>query len=316
MNSTDSTLPEQPLQTSAPGVAGSRIRASDVSIVIATIGRPSIVRCLASIRSSSVLPAWVIVADQGASSQVEDSLSSLSEYEILTRYLPLGSKGKSIGLNAALRTVDTPFVLITDDDCEVGQDWLGVMAEHLRSRPDVIVTGGVRAGGDQPVLNVVEGTETVILRKPGLIFDRLSGGNLGFSIEALAKVGLFDEDPCVRYAEDSEWAYRALRSGASIAYLPTAMVTHLGWRKPDARLQQYRGYARCHAAFFGKYLRHGDLFIAVRATIHAARALLRWLRGLVRGDRELAANGRAYVSQFIPGIIEGMRSRVLPPTLP
>jgi GT2 family glycosyltransferase len=152
-------------------------------------------------------------------------------------------------------------------------------------------------------------------KKPRLMFDRLSGGNCGIAIEILGRVGLFDEDPCMRYAEDGEWAYRALRSGVPIAYLPDLVVAHVGWRDIDERLAQYRRYARSHGAFFGKYLRRGDGFIVLRAGAHLARALRRWLRGTLKSDPELAANGRSYALQLLPGIVDGLKSRRPPPSL-
>jgi GT2 family glycosyltransferase len=136
------------------------------------------------------------------------------------------------------------------------------------------------------------------------------------SLEVLRKVGLFDQDPCMRYAEDGEWAYRALRAGIPIAYAPELLVTHIGWRGLDERLDQYRGYARSHGASFGKHLARGDLFILARAALHFARAIRRWLRGILSGDAELAANGRSYATQLLPGIIAGMKSRIRPPSLP
>jgi hypothetical protein len=101
-----------------------------------------------------------------------------------------------------------------------------------------------------------------------------------------------------------------------IGFVPDVAVSHVGWRKHDQRLEQYRGYARSHAAFFGKYLRRGDGFMLLRAGIHFVRAARRWLRGAIRGDRELSANGRCYVVQFVPGLIAGLRSTIRPPRLP
>jgi GT2 family glycosyltransferase len=224
--------------------------------------------------------------------------------------------GRAAGLNHGLSLVTTQFALVTDDDCEVAPDWLKVMAEHLRSDPGTVVTGTVLAGGDERVLNTVMGDKATIARKPGLTYDRLSGGNCGFAIEVLRSVGLFDEDPCMSVAEDGEWAYRALRRGVAIAFVPEAVVSHLGWRNLRERLGQYHHYARSHAAFFGKYLRRGDPFIALRMIVHLARSSLRWIRGMVRRDKELAANGRAYVTQLFPGLIAGFKSRARPPSLP
>jgi GT2 family glycosyltransferase len=289
--------------------------AADVTVVIPTLGRDILQRCLESIRQGSCLPGRIVVVDQGNNDAIDEWLMYLSREGVVTRHIPMQGTGRAAALNLGLQALRTPFVLITDDDCEVDHNWLRVMAESLHRHPDRAVTGAVLSGGDEPILNTVRDTRPSVARRPRLTYDRLSGGNCGLPLEALRRVGLFDEDPCTRFAEDGEWAYRALRMGVNIAYEPTAMVIHLGWRGSRERMDQYRGYARTHAAFFGKYLRQGDLFIAARATIHMGRSMLRWLRGSLRGDRELAANGRAYVTQFIPGLLDGMRSHIRPPGL-
>ncbi len=296
-------------QTEATPVAG------DVTVIIPTLGRAILQQCLESILQGSQLPGQLIVVDQGDNDAIDEWLALLSREGVTTQHIRMGGTGRAAALNRGLQALRTPFVLITDDDCEVDHDWLHIMAECLRRYPDRAVTGTVLSGGTEPVLNTVRRTRPSVARRPRLSYDRLSGGNCGLPLVALRRVGLFDEDPCTRFAEDGEWAYRALRKGVSIAYEPAARVTHLGWRGSGERLDQYRGYARTHAAFFGKYLRRGDLFIAARATVHLGRSMLRWLRGVLRGDRELAANGRAYVTQFMPGVLDGIRSHIRPPVL-
>ena len=140
----------------------------------------------------------------------------------------------------------------------------------------------------------------------------MSGGNMGMPTALRASVGPFDEDPCVRTAEDVEFSYRALRAGVPIVYAPEVVVAHLGWRGTEERVTQYLDYARSHGGFFGKYLRRRDGFIVIRAATHLLRALRRWLVGRLRGDRELALNGRAYVVGLWPGIVAGWRSAVPP----
>lgn len=287
----------------------------EVTVVIPTLGRPIIRRCLESILTGRLWPREVIVVDQGNSQDVLESSRALRRSGLPCRHVHMEGTGRAAGLNHGLSLVTTPFALVTDDDCEVDPDWLRVMAEHLRSAPDTVVTGTVLAGGDERVLNTVIDSEPSIARKPRLSYDRLSGGNCGIAINVLRKVGLFDEDPCMSVAEDGEWAYRALRHGVAIAFVPEAAVSHLGWRDLGERLGQYQLYARSHAAFFGKYLRRGDLFIALRTIVHLARSSLRWVRGIVRHDEEVAANGKAYVTQLAPGLIAGLRSRARPPSL-
>lgn len=127
------------------------------------------------------------------------------------------------------------------------------------------------------------------------------------SVEVFRRVGLLDEDPRVRCAEDGEWVYRALRAGVPLVYAPEMAVTHFFWRDPDERVAQFRFYARSQGGFYGKYMRKGDWFIALRAALHHVRALRRWLRGIRTGDRELALIGRAYFTGLLPGILSGLR---------
>lgn len=289
--------------------------ATDVTLVIPTLGRPIIVNCLAAILEGRAWPGAIIVVDQGPAEEIGALLSDIGELGITTRHEPCAGRGRALGLNVGLRLVETSCVVITDDDCVPDAHWIEGHAAHHARHPGTVATGRIETAGEERVISVVSDPHPSLTTRPSLAFDRLSGGNCGIPLEVLGRVGLFDEDACMRYAEDGEWAYRALRAGVPIAYLPELVVAHVGWRNMDERLAQYRRYARSHAAFFGKHLRHGDGFMFLRACVHLARALRRWLRGLTGRDAELAANGRSYASQFIPGILEGLRSGARPPVL-
>lgn len=297
-------------------LAAPRPLAEDVTLVIPTLGRPILADCLGAVLAGNAWPGAIIVVDQGASSLVEAWLGDLCELGIDARYVSCQGRGRARGLNAGLRLVRTPFVAITDDDCIPAAGWIDGYARRLRADPGTVFTGRVEAGGEERVLHTVTGDESLTRRRPGLYFDRLSGGNCGMAIAVLRRVGLFDDDPCMRFAEDGEWAYRALRAGVPITFAPELAVTHVGWRVLEGRLEQYHDYARSHGAFLGKHLRRGDAFIVLRSAALWARAMGRWLRGLRRHDPELAANGRSYAMQLFPGIIRGMKSRQGPPSLP
>jgi hypothetical protein len=289
--------------------------AEELTLVVPTLGRPILAECLGALLEGTTWPAAVIVVDQGASAEIAGWLNDLRDLGIRARHEPCEGRGRALGLNVGLGLVRTRFVVITDDDCLPDARWIEGYAARLGSDPHTVYTGAVAATGEERVIHTVSDTRPSVTRKPGWSFDRLSGGNCGMAVELLRRVGLFDSDPCLRYAEDGEWAYRALRAGVPIAYAPDLVVAHVGWRELGERLDQYRGYARSHGAFFGKHLRRGDPFILARTGVHLARALRRWLRGALQGDAELAANGRSYALQLLPGIIAGMNSRLPPPTL-
>jgi GT2 family glycosyltransferase len=277
----------------------------DISIVIPTLGRPLLEDCLHSIAIGSSWPERIIVVDQGSNTQVASWLDKLEMAGIRCLHVSSSQRGRASAVNRGLEQLESPLVAITDDDCQVDEDWLQNMANRLIGNPDSIVTGRVDPAGDMEVVAVVTRDRSEVYRRPGLKFDAMSGGNMGTSINVLKRVGLFDEDSRLRCAEDGEYAYRALRTGIPIIYSPEVSLKHFGWRDTTQRIDQYRTYARSHGAFYGKYLRRGDWFIALRVLIHHGRAFKRMIKGCLSGNQEQILLGRSYVTGLLPGIIAG-----------
>ena len=280
----------------------------DITVVIPTLGRALLETSLQRIAQGSTWPGKIIVVDQSASPTVAGWLLRLRALGIETEHVPSSQRGRAAGVNRGLETVTTHFVAITDDDCFVEPNWLENMAIKLRENPAAIISGRVESAGDEPVLVVVDSLKPAVQRRPRFRSDSMCGGNMGAAMDVIKRIGLFDEDPCLRTAEDCEYSYRALRSGIPIIYAPDVAVRHFGWRAESERAIQYRNYARSHAGFFGKYLRRGDWFIAVRTLIHLVRSIRRWARGTLSSNKDLALNGRAYVTELFPGILAGWRS--------
>jgi GT2 family glycosyltransferase len=278
---------------------------NNITIVIPTLGRPILESCLQSIVEGSTWPAQIIVVDQSSSAEVAALLDKLKTIGMRILHMPSSQRGRASAVNRGFEQLKTPFVAVTDDDCFVGVDWVGNMTKNLTENPQAIVSGRVDPAGEEEVLAVVTSQKPATYYRPRLKFDSMSGGNMGTSMAVIKRVGLFDEDHRLRCAEDGEWAYRALRCGIPIIYAPDVSVEHHGWRNTEQRVAQYRTYARSHGAFYGKYLRKGDWFIALRVIVHHLRAFRRWFRGFTGGSREHALAGRAYVTGLLPGIITG-----------
>ena len=278
----------------------------DVSVVIPTLGRPILARALGALARGSRRPAEVLVVDQGRSEKIARIIEGVRSRGLLAvEHLPMDGRGRAVGVNEGIRQARTPFVLVTDDDCIAEPEWVEAMAAALAAHPGALVTGRVEAweGGDVPV--VVTSRTGFVQRRPRLTFDSLSGGNMGAARQVLEELGGLDEDPLSATAEDAELAYRALRAGVPLVYEPAAGVAHVDWREGDARKEQVRSYARSHGAFYGKYLRKGDAFIGLRLGVHLLRSAVRWIRGLVRGDPELADNGWLYLTRLPAGVRSG-----------
>jgi GT2 family glycosyltransferase len=280
----------------------------DITVVIPTLGRSILEESLRRIALGAAWPARIIVVDQSSSPVISGWTEKLRSQGLSAEHVSSNQRGRAAAVNRGFERVRTRFVAVTDDDCFVQTDWLENMAAHLRKNPEAIVTGRVESDGDEPVLVIVDSLKPAIQRRPRLKYDSMCGGNMGVAIDVVKQIGLLDEDPCLRTAEDGEWAYRALKNGVPIIYAPDVVVRHFGWRRESERATQYRDYARSHAGFFGKYLRQGDWFIGVRIPIHLSRSLRRWALGVLKSNRDLALNGRAYVTELLPGILAGWRS--------
>lgn len=279
----------------------------DLSVVIPTIGRPILKRCLASIAHGSALPRRIIVVDQSSNPEIAEWLRGLEALGVETTHLPSDQTGRASAVNRGIESVSTEFLAITDDDCLVAPDWLRNMQAHLQASRGTAVTGRVEAAGDEEVPIVVTSPSSATYTRPRLKFDTLSGGNMGVALAVMNQAGLLDEDPVLRCSEDGEWAYRALRAGVPIKYAPDVVIYHYGWRDRRERQAQYREYARSCGGFYGKYLRRGDGFIALRAMVHYLREVRRLIRAIAtRNDEELRMSW-ACLRWLLPGILAGLR---------
>jgi GT2 family glycosyltransferase len=283
--------------------------ASDVSVVIPTLGRELLEGCLESITDGKVWPAEVIVVDQGATSGVARSIERLSRRGLVITHMRSNEVGIAAGTNRGLERVRTRFVATTHDDCRVHADWIERLSVRVREVGDRILTGRVEPRGDGMVLTVMTRREPAAYSAPLIDRDVLFPPNMAFPIRLLERVGYFDEHPSLRLAgEDNEWAYRALRMEIAIVYDPEIVVDHIAWQDPHRRIFLYRRYARGQGSFYGKYLRRGDRFIFRRTIRDLVRAPWLVLRGAATRNRDLLAMGVGAVTGLPAGLLAGLQN--------
>lgn len=283
---------------------------SDVTVVIPTIGRQLLQGCLQSIAAGRAWPARVIVVDQGSNVEVVEWVRRASGTGLCIDHVASRERGAAAARNRGFERVATRFVAATDDDCLVAPDWLERMVACLREHSDSFVTGRVDgtasdAGVASPSL--MESDRAEVHTRPLLDRDPLYGNNMGFAVATAARIGPMDERECVRFAEDAEWSYRALRAGVPVRYAPDVIVRHVAWRSASELAHTYRRYAHSQGAFYGSYIRRGDRFIVARAAFDLARSPWLVLRGVATRNVELTAIGIAYVRALAPGILRGLR---------
>lgn len=239
-----------------------RVAASDVPIGRSeeTTVRPtvSVVICsnrpgslLASVQSvlSNVGPSFelVVVAQGGTDGWAERDLSSVLDDPRL-RIVHDAGRGLSRARNIGIRETTGDFVLFTDDDCVVHQNWI---AEHLalyRERPHTMMLFGTVAPpvgycSDQGMVPTFDpDREAGSARLRGRIALGM-GANMSVRRSLIERVGLFDEvlgaGAPLSGCEDFDMALRASAVGALVVADARSVVTHEGGvRSPGAEVRQ------------------------------------------------------------------------------
>lgn len=282
----------------------------DVTILLPTLARESLRECLTSIAAGSIWPKEVLLIDQGVPGEVEKLTTHNTCQGLILRKIESKTKGIPAAMNLGLQKVTTNFVAITHDDCQVFPDWLENLTSHLHQIDKAIVTGRVTAtpseNNDLMSISTRTSNQPREYHRPLLGREILFPGNMGFSMAVSHVVGPFDENPLFQLAgEDVDWSHRALKAGVPILFRPDVAVSHCDYRDRNERQMVYQRYARAQGAFYAKYLKQGDLRVALRACLHLLSGPWKWGRGVVQQNWDLRAKGRAVCWNLVPGIIAG-----------
>ena len=264
-----------------------------LSVGIATLDRPAaLARCLDALLSGSVLPSEVIVIDQGQSRESAEVVRQHQDGSVPLIYLRQRRRGLSAARNAMIARTRTSHLVITDDDCVPGAEWLAAISRAFATAPvPDAVTGRVLALGPERPGTYAVSLRTATVRKdfvgPALPWVVGTGANFAVRKERLLRCGGDDD--------------RLLVSGARIRYEPDAVVYHE--RQPEARRMASRlAYSYGIGAACGMLFGRGDC--------RAVPMLWRWLSGRIArlltalGDRDSNAARQAWLG--VIGTIRGL----------
>lgn len=220
--------------------------ATDFSIVVPSVGRPSLRTLLVALnRCDGPRPNAVVVVDDrvAATTPAVEPVGGWVE-DVLTVRHGSGGTGPAAARNIGWRGCTTTWVAFLDDDVVVGEDWLDALAADL--------TAAVKAAG--PVVAASEARIVVPLpegRRPtdwergtaGLATAKWITADMAYRRDVLLEVGGFDERFPRAFREDADLALRVRRRGYRVVQgerVTTHPVRPAPW---DASLRQQRGNA-------------------------------------------------------------------------
>ena len=230
------------------------IEVAPVSIVVPTIGRRQLLRCLASLDQCRPRASEIVLVDQS-----EGTVSEMVARVDIPGLRVVRSSGRGIALavNEGVSAALNEIVLVTHDDCTVAPDWIGVGFRLLERDESQIVTGkAVPVGAPEAVATKkVDSTpqDFDASSYPWVLFP----GNMAVRRSRLLEFGGFDNRFDLA-GEPLDLAYRWLQAGRPLRYRPEMVVWHHGGRSPRELRRVYARYHRYRGQFYAKHLRRGD----------------------------------------------------------
>ena len=191
------------------------------SVVVPTVGRPSLDRLLATLAAQDLTagtaPREVVVVDDRPFAVAAGAVDPLplrpavpDDLPYPVRVLRTGGRGPAAARNAGWRTTRTAWVAFLDDDVELPDGWAAHLADDLASAgPDVAGTQArlvVPLPEDRPPTDWERSTA-------GLRTAHWATADMAFRRVALQEVGGFDERFPRAYREDADLALRLRAAG-------------------------------------------------------------------------------------------------------
>lgn len=277
---------------------------------------PALLRCLDSLEAMDERPHEVIVVFQG---NEDDALRD----EIRHRHpnvhvLWTPGQGAAVARNAGAAQSSAELLLFVDDDCIVEPDWSCRYLDAFEHDPALMIA----SGQVRPLFSHGHTKNGLALQLDPLprTFDGPSNPvgsvdrtcNLAVRRTAFAALGGFDEGlgAGTRFpsAEDTDFAYRAMKARLRQRYLPEAVVLHDQWRTETEAAAVERGYAFGLGAFLITHVRRGDLYAFTLVPRLAWWLGLRpLLEGVAHRRRARRQTGLRYLIGIPRGMIRGLR---------
>lgn len=230
------------------GSEGATVRNPFVSIVIPTKNAAGILpSCLASIAALDYpRDRYEVVVADGRSSDGTIQIASSAGARIVDD----GGRGRCrvFGLNAALPTVNAPYVAFLDADCQVLPDWLQAGLRNFEDPLVAGVGGPVPADANSSLLSRAILSALALVPTPNVPATKkdvlhLAGCNAIYRVEVLRQVFPLPEVEC----DDITLSKRVRGLGLKLRHDPSMIVLHsphYDSLRQFARHVRLYGYAR------------------------------------------------------------------------
>lgn len=199
--------------------------APKISVVIAVYNRADFIRpCLESVLNQTVEDFEVLLIDDGSTDGTPEILQGLSHPRVRV-HLHSQNKGLMFNRNFGAQISRGEYVLYTDSDCTVAEDWVEIVLKAFRKDPSIAMVGtSIRDGEDSNYWSLVnKGINTYWGKGEGYV-SAVGGGSMAIK-RSLLLAYPFDET--FKYgADDLEMCYKLGKLGHKIYFTDQTYATH------------------------------------------------------------------------------------------
>ncbi len=286
-----------------------------IAVVVPTLSRPlDLARCLDALLAGEVMPAEVLVIDQGGDEATASVVAARARLGLPVIRVGSSERGLSAARNTGLRQVSAPWVAFADDDCVPTRTWLAAVHRRMSAAdsPDGVggrvLPLGAAAPGTYP-LSLRISTVPAVFRGRALPWEVGTGGNMALRVAAARAVGGYDERLGAgtegAAGEDLEIIHRLLRSGALLAFDPDVIVLH-GLVTAQRRLATRRSYGFGMGAFAGMWVR-SDPWVTTTLARWTGGRVLTAAKAVIRRDARRLHEEALLVAGAVSGTRYGWR---------
>ncbi|MBD0292496.1 MAG: HAD-IIIA family hydrolase [Jiangellaceae bacterium] len=190
--------------------------ALDTTVVIPTLGRPSLQGLLQTLAGSrGPRPQAIVVVDDRPAGAGVEPLDLGLEVMVEVIVLRSAGRGPAAARNLGWRAARTAWVSFLDDDVLIGPDWLQRLAADLAEAPGDTVGSQGRVDVPLPAGRRPTDWERVTA---GLATSQWITADMTYRRDALSMVGGFDERFRRAFREDADLALRVAARGGRLAH--------------------------------------------------------------------------------------------------
>ncbi|MDX2074133.1 MAG: glycosyltransferase family 2 protein [Alphaproteobacteria bacterium] len=234
----------------------------NLAIVTVTYNSSAVIgRLLAALQTPE---AEVILVDNGSTDNTREIAAGFANMRVIA----CDNIGYGRAANVGFAQVKTPYVLLLNPDVEISAATIGQMLACMEQNPAIGILGANMTGN--PAAGLVD-------------VEWIVGALMLIRREALAKVGMFDENIFLFY-EETDLCRRFVQAGWRLAILQSAMAGHEAGTSTPASLKVIKikawhsAWSKCYY-----YRKHFSYLTYCRKTaIKAIHAIRRLIRGAYR----------------------------------